>query len=115
MGPELAEDAIELSEPIWAKGLFGAPELAVRYLSTADLSSNTRLLWIIESNGERQYEARLFPRITGGQGTLKGEISTISTGRLRPPLTTYLAEEPIGFGEPRRVSNILTIPEVSEE
>jgi hypothetical protein len=114
-GTELAEDAIELSEPSWAKGLFGEPELSVQYWSNADLSSNLRIIWIIESNGERQYEARLFPRVTSRQGKLKGEISSVSTGRLRPPLTTYLAEDPIGFGEPRRVSNILTIPEVSDE
>jgi hypothetical protein len=114
-GPELEEDAIAISEPAWTKGTFGAPALSVRFSCTADLGANSRIMWVIESNGKPQYEARLFPGITGDEGMLKGEITTISTSRLDPPLTTYLAEDSIGFGEPRRVSNILTIPEASEE
>jgi hypothetical protein len=111
----LEEDAFALSEPKWTKGTFGSPALTVQYSCAADLSNNSRILWIIESSGIRQYEARLFQGISRDEGTLKGEISTISTRRLEPPLTTYLAEDPIGFGEPRRVSNILTIPPTSEE
>ena len=100
---------ITLSNPAWVVDDFGKSVLSVE--CTAPISDRgNRLVWIVEVGGQTRMRAHLHGDV-GEPKTLRGDFVFTPANELRSPITTYLAVEPIGFGEPRRVSNILSVAE----
>jgi hypothetical protein len=69
-----------------------------------------RMVWVIEAGDDIRLQAHLFPRLDRN-GTIRGRIAFGMDHQLNSPISTYLAEETTRMNEPRRVSNLLSVPE----
>jgi hypothetical protein len=103
------EDFI-LSNPTFATDEYRQTVLTMDVEVPQEAQRIHRMVWVIEAGDDIRLQAHLIPRLEAG-GTIRGRIAFGMDNQLKPPISTYFAEETTRMNEPRRVSNLLSVPE----
>jgi hypothetical protein len=100
----------KLSNPTWVTDELRQTVLTIDIEVPQEAQWNLRMVWMIEAGDNVRLQARLIPRLDAS-GTIRGRIVFGLDNQLKSPISTYFAEETTRMNEPRRVSNLLSVPE----